>query len=78
MLETCAEPLTASGLDIVHRPPGNTDPISIFSSKVLTDTFSLQVIGEYVRQQGQGSAAVFHSSIQQQPGNPWTDPSQSP
>jgi len=36
MLETCAEPLTVSGLDIVHRPPGNTEWVSMISSKVLT------------------------------------------
>lgn len=39
---------------------------------------SVLFVGEYVRAKGQGSGAVFRSSRQPEPSNPWTGPTESP
>lgn len=39
---------------------------------------SLLVVGEYVELDGKGSAGAFRSSIQAQPSDPWTGPTEAP
>jgi len=39
---------------------------------------SLFVVGEYMKLDGRGSAGAFRSSIQAQPSDPWTGPTEAP
>lgn len=43
-----------------------------------TNTVSLLVVGEYMKLDGRGSGGAFRSSLQPQPHDPWTGPTQAP